>query len=125
MWHSCGVYPLENHFEGKSPQAIGLFHRYVKLIEKFGPFTVEPKKTGISFLVRVRFGGAVIRKNWLEARLWLKHPVKHPTLARTEKVTARDYVHYFRIRSAEDMDEAFIGLLGEAYAIGRQEHLMR
>jgi hypothetical protein len=118
-------YSLEKHFEGKSPGVIALYHRYVGLIEELGSITVEPKKTGISFLVRVRFAGAVLRKKWLEARLWLKHPVTHPTLRRVEKVGARDFIHYFRIEAAGDMDEQFISFLGEAYAVGTQEHLRR
>ena len=124
IWHSCVNYPLEKHFEGKSPEVIALYHHYLSLIENLGPVTVEPKKTGISFLVRVRFAGAVLRKKWLEARLWLKHPVEHPCLRRIEKVTARDFIHYFRIESVEDMDESFVSFLRESYAIGIQEHLL-
>jgi len=124
IWHSCVIYPLEKHFEGKSPEVIALYHHYVGLIEKFGPVTVEPKKTGISFLVRVRFAGAVLRKKWLEARLWLKHPVEHPRLRQVEKITARDFIHYFRIESVEDMDESFVSFLRGSYALGIQEHLL-
>jgi hypothetical protein len=124
IWHSCANYPLEKHFEGKSPDVIALYHHYLTLVEKSGPITVEPKKTGIAFLVRVRFAGAVLRKKWLEARLWLKHPVEHRCLRRIEKVSARDYIHYFRMASVEDMDEDFVSLLREAYAIGAQKHLL-
>jgi hypothetical protein len=123
IWHSCVNYPIDKHFEGKSPEVIALYRHYVGLIEKFGPVTVEPKKTGISFLVRVRFAGAILRKNWLEARVWLKHPVEHGALRRIEKVGPRDFIHYFRIETAHDMDEQFIGFLRESYAIGIQEHL--
>lgn len=124
IWHSCVNYPLEKHFEGSCPQVIALYHQYLDLVQKFGPVTVEPKKSGISFLVRVRFGGAVLRKKWLEARLWLKHPLQHPSLRRIERVGARDYIHYFRIESVSAMDEGFIGFLRESYAIGIQEHLL-
>jgi hypothetical protein len=121
IWHSCVNTPLEKHFEGKSPEVIALYYLYVSLIENIGPVTVEPKKTGISFLVRVRFAGAVLRKKWLEARLWLKHPIEHPALRRIDKVGPRDFIHYFRIETAEDMDELFIIFLRESYAIGMQE----
>ena len=123
IWHSCVNTPLEKHFEGKSPEVIALYLHYVSLIEQIGPVTVEPKKTGISFLIRVGFAGAVLRKKWLEARLWLKHPVTHASLRRMEKVGARDFIHYFRIGAVEDMDEGFIAFLRESYAIGIQEHL--
>jgi hypothetical protein len=102
---------------------ITLYHHYAGLIREFGPVTVEPKKSGIAFLVRVRFAGAVLRKKWLEARLWLKRPVEHPCLRRIEKVGARDHIHYFRIESITDMDESFTGFLRESYAIGIQAHL--
>jgi hypothetical protein len=124
IWHSCVNYPLEKHFEGKSPEVIALYHQYLGLIERFGPITVEPKKTGIAFLVRVRFAGAVLRKKWLEARLWLKHPVTHASLRRVEKVGPRDFIHYFRIETATDMDESFIDFLRESYSIGIQKDLL-
>ena len=79
------------------------------------------EKTGISFLVHVRFAGAVLWKKWLEARLWLKHPVEYPCLRRIEKVGPRDFIHYFRIQSVDNMDESFVSFLCESYAIGIQE----
>jgi hypothetical protein len=124
IWHSCANFPLEKHFEGTGPEVIALYHHYLALVKQFGPVTVEPKKTGISFLVRVRFAGAVLRKKWLEPRLWLKRPVEHPCLRRIEKVSPRDYIHYFRIDSADAMDEDFVRFLSEAYAIGTQKHLL-
>jgi hypothetical protein len=124
LWHSCINYPLEKHFEGKSPEVIALYHHYLGLIEKIGPVNVEPKKTGVAFLVRVRFAGAVLRKKWLEARLWLKHPVQHPSLRRIEKIGPRDFIHYFRIQSVGEMDESFVSFLRESYAIGIQEDFM-
>jgi hypothetical protein len=124
MWHSCINYPLEKHFEGKSSEVIALYHHYSSLIDKFEPVNVEPKKMGISFLVRVRFGGAVLRKKWLEARLWLKRPIQHPCLRRIEKVGSRDFIHYFRIQSVDEMDESFVSFLRETYAIGIQKDLM-
>jgi hypothetical protein len=124
IWHSCINYPLERHFEGKSPEVIALYHHYLGLIKEIGPVNVEPKKTGISFLVRVRFAGAILRKKWLEARLWLKHPVEHPCLRKIEKVGPRDFIHYLRIQALDEMDELFIGFLRESYAIGIQKDLM-
>ena len=123
IWHSCVNYPLEKQFEGKSSEVLALYHHYLDLVEQFGPVIIEPKKTGIAFLVRVRFAGAVLRRKWLEARLWLKHPIQHPCLRRIEKVGPRDFIHYFRIQSMDDMDESFVGFLREAYGIGIQEHL--
>jgi hypothetical protein len=124
-WHSCRNYSLAEHMEGKEARVVALYEQLVRQIGEFGPVIVEPKKTGVAFVVRVRFAGAVLRKRWLEARLWLKRPAQHPRLRRTEKIPPRDYIHYFRIESPDDLDPAFVELLGEAYSIGRQEHLRK
>jgi hypothetical protein len=57
MWHSCGNYDLEHHFEKRPPLVRDLFDRLRAVIEEIGPVTVEPQKTRIVFLVRVRFAG--------------------------------------------------------------------
>jgi hypothetical protein len=124
IWHSCINFPLEKHFEGKSPEVIALYHHYLGLIHKIGPVNIEPIKTRIAFLVRVRFGGAVLREKWLEARLWLKHSVQHPCLRRIEKVCPRDFIHYFGLSSVDEMGESFVSFLRESYAIRIQEDLM-
>jgi hypothetical protein len=121
IWHSSINYPLEKHFEGKSPEVTALYHHYLGLIQTIRPVNIELKEMGIAFLVRVRFGGAVLRKKWLEARLWLKHPVEHPCLRRIEKVGPGDFIHYFRIQSVDEMNESFVSFLRESYAIGIQK----
>lgn len=70
---------------------------------------------------RVRFAGAVVRKDWLDATMWLKRPVSHPLLVRTESFGNLGYGHHFRLCDPTDIDQAMIELLGEAYAIGQQD----
>jgi hypothetical protein len=70
---------------------------------------------------RVRFAGAVVRKDWLDAGMWLRRRITHPKLERTESFGALGYGHHFRLYGPEDIDEALVKLLGEAYAIGQQD----
>jgi hypothetical protein len=121
LWHSCGRYRLADHFRGKDPVVRQLFRRWLALARACGPVTVYAQKTRIIFQVRVRFGGAVTRRDWLEARLWLKRRVEHPALVRVESYGPLGYGHYFQLRSLADFDDALAALVGEAYAIGCQD----
>jgi hypothetical protein len=82
-------------------------------------------KNGIAFMVRVRFAGCQVRKDWLRCAVWLRRPVNSARIVRTERYTARDYGHYFEIRKAEDIDAEIVALLREAYDIGWQRHLVK
>jgi hypothetical protein len=122
LWHSCGTHSLDEHFVGKAPHLREVFDKYVALVRSFGPTTVYAQKTRIVFQVRVRFGGAAVRKNWVEGRIWLKRKATHRLVHRTESYGRLGYGLYFRLTSIADLDDpALAKLLREAYAIGCQE----
>ena len=73
------------------------------------------QKTRIVFQNRVRFAGAVVKKTWLDAGIWIRRPVEHPRLIRTEDFGRLGYVHHFRIESPADIDDALEKLMREAY----------
>ena len=66
IWHSCGRYELDGHFAGKDLLVRRMFDQLVRVARRCSPMTVYAQKTRIVFMVRVRFGGAVIRKLWLD-----------------------------------------------------------
>ena len=121
IWHSCGHYRLSDHFRGKPANLRATFDRYVAAAREYGPVTVYAQKTRIIMQGRVRFAGAVVRKDWLEARMWLRRAVSHPRLVRSESYGRLGYGHYFRVCQPDDIDSSLIKLLGEAYAIGQQQ----
>ncbi len=47
------------------------FRRWVDIARSCGPVTVYAQKTRIVIQARVRFAGAVVRQQWLDAALWL------------------------------------------------------
>jgi hypothetical protein len=120
MWHSCVRRSLEDHLSGKDPDVRRLFRSYLRLVRSLGPVTVYANKTGIVFQARVRFAGAVPRRQWLEGRLWLKRRVHDPRFYRIEAVTPRDHIYYFRIRKPHDLDARLEAYLREAYSVGLQ-----
>ena len=122
LWHSCGRYRLAEHFKGKPLVLRETFDRYVAAARRFGPVTVYAQKTRIVLQGRVRFAGAMVRKDWLDAGMWLRRRIKHPRLVRTESSGSLGYGHHFRLCEPADIDESLVKLLGEAYAIGQQSH---
>jgi hypothetical protein len=122
LWHSCSRHSLDEHFKGKDPLMRQLFDRYLALVRKCGPVTVYAQKTRIIFQVRVRFAGAVIKKNWIEGGVWLKRRVEHPRFFRIESPTPRDHIHRFRLTKLKEIDDELAEFIREAYAVGCQEH---
>src|SRR5437016_6321642 len=121
LWHSCGRYRLADHFRGKSPQLRETFDRFVELARKCGRVTVYAQKTRIVIQARVRFASAVVRKDWLDAGLWLKRRVEHPRLVRVEDFGRLGFGHHFRLARRTDVDGALAKLMREAHRIGEQD----
>jgi hypothetical protein len=121
IWHSCGRYRLADHFAGKPIVLRQTFDRYVAAARTHGTLTVYAQKTRIVMQGRVRFAGVVVRKDWLDAHIWLRRPIDHPRLVRTESYGSLGFVHRFRLEDPKDIDKAMIELLGEAYIVGQQD----
>jgi hypothetical protein len=117
-YHSCGNYNIDDHFAGKELVVRRIFEELMSAVEEFGPVTVYAQKTRIVFQARTRFVAIMPRKRWLTGQFWLKKQAEHPRIYRVEMFTYRDYGHMFRLLKPEDMDESFMELLHEAYALG-------
>lgn len=120
LWHSCGRYRLADHFAGKPAERRATFRRWVAVARSCGPVTVYAQKTRIVLQVRVRFAGAVVRRSWLDAHLWLRRRVQHPRLVHTEDFGRLGFGHRFRLERPRDIDAALVALMREAYVIGEQ-----
>lgn len=123
IFHSCARVPLAHHFAGK-PRARALFREFHRVVRSFGPVTVVSNRSGVGFMVRVRFAGCVgIAREWLRCGLWLRREVPSERWTRIERVTPRDTIYYFTLRDPADLDAGLRRLLREAYDIGCQRHL--
>jgi hypothetical protein len=125
LWHSCGTVDLESHFAGKPPERRATFDSYVALARACGPITVYAQKTRIVIQARVRFAGAVVRRGWLDAGMWLRRRAAHPRLRRVEDLGRDGYVHRFRLTAPAECDAALAALMREAYRVGTQEAAAR
>jgi hypothetical protein len=78
--------------------------------------TVYAQKTRIVFQARVRFAGAVVHNDWLDASLWLKRRVEHSCLHRIESFGRLGYGIHFRLTKLTDVDRDLEVLMREAHA---------
>ncbi len=123
LWHSCGQYELQDHFEGKLPAVQATFDRLVAAVEACGPVTMYAQKTRIVFMDRVRFAGVITRKRFLYFSLWLRRRVEHPRLHKVEVFGPDSFGHRFRLERAAEIDPQLEALICEAYEVGRQRHV--
>lgn len=115
LWHSCGNYRLADHFKNRSLVVRQLFNQWRALARACGPVTVYAQKTRIVFQARVRFAGAVVHNDWLDAALWLRRPVEHRCLHRVESFGRLGYGIHFRLATSTDIDKDLELLMREAY----------
>jgi hypothetical protein len=121
MWHACSQHKLDEHFKGKDARVHELFNAWLAFLKQFGEVIIIPQKARVIFHARTRFAGAVVRKTWIECGFWLKRPIRDERFQRVEKVTARDYVHYFRLTDESQLDSTLKEYLREAYEVGWQK----
>jgi hypothetical protein len=120
LWHSCARHRLADHFAGKPPSLLATFRRWTAIARACGPVTVYAQKTRIVIQARVRFAGAIVRRRWVDASLWLKRRVNHPRLHRIEDFGRLGYGIHFRLAAPADIDAGLETLMREAYAAARR-----
>jgi hypothetical protein len=81
----------------------------------FGPVSVYAQKTRIVIQARVRFAGAVVRSDWLDAAIWLRRQASHPKLHRVESFGKAGYGLHFKLERPEDIDKELSRLIREAH----------
>ena len=118
------AWTVERHLQGKPPEVIALYHRFIELAQACGPFSYAVAKTAITLKgTRRGFAGAVLGERALRGYLDLPRLVQDARITRSAPYTKRLYVHHFRIDSPGQLDNQFAGWLGEAYQVGAGAHL--
>jgi hypothetical protein len=115
---------VERHLDGKTENVVAMYRCFIGIVEACGPFTHSVTKTAITLKGSRRgFAGLVPRKASLNGYLDLQRRVEDPRILRSSPYTKLLYVHHFRLTAPLELDEEFVGLIGEAYAVGQGAHL--
>jgi hypothetical protein len=123
MWHSCRVVELDAHLTGKPPAIRELFDAWRAFVEQFGEFTVLPQKTRICFQTRVRFAGAIVRRDYVQCTFWLKRRLEKPPalFEPVEFIPPRYFIYRFRLTDPRQLrTRGLRGLVRESYELGWQ-----
>jgi hypothetical protein len=124
--HTCAALgDLDRLFDGTDPAVRETFDRIVAAVRACGPVSVLPEKTRIALHVRMSFAALMPRRHWLNGHLVLARRVDSTRFTRIETYSPRNVLHAFRLTAPAEVDGEFAAWLGEAYRVGRQEHLDR
>ena len=116
--------PIETHLDGADPAAVALFERFHEFVDACGPTTLRVTKTSITFKgTRRGFAGVRPRGTGIGGYLDLQREAAHPAIRSVAPYTTRLFVHQFRVDDPAQLDDAFAGLVAEAYAVGAGEHV--
>lgn len=118
------TWTVEDHLAGKPEQSVAMFHRFIELVERCGPFTYSPSKTTVTLKGSRRgFAGARPTDTGLTVYLDLQRPIDSSRVRNVSPYTKRLWVHHLRLTSIDELDDEVAGWVREAYAVGAGEHL--
>jgi len=125
QFHFCTRITVRQYLKGRTPLALSLYRKFVKLARCCGPVIIFANKTRIGFQVRMAFADVMLKRNWLDAYVILARRLENPRFTKIETLSPRNHIHYFRIHSPEELDDEVLAWLREAYRVGQQKHLQR
>ena len=115
---------VERHLSGKPVHVVALYHRFIELAEACGPFTYAVAKTAVSLKgTRRGFAGAVLTMSSLDGHFDLQRQLSDPRIRRSSPYTRRLFVHHFRVKSLDELDDEFGRWMAEAHAVGQGAHV--
>ena len=122
--HTCALLgAVDDHFRSGAPEVRATFDAILVAARGFGPVRVLAEKSRIAFQVRMSFAAFMPRRRWLNGHLVLARTVDSPRFRSVQTFSPRNVLHTFRLFHPDEVDEEFVGWLGEAYAVGAQRHL--
>jgi len=112
MWHSCGSFDLDHHFDGKSEKVRTVFDRLVTTLRSAaGEFEIVPQKTRICFMTETRFANCRTLKSGLVLSFGLPYVVDDPKIRRAKDEGSNWIVHEVRLDDESDIDDALLDWL--------------
>ena len=119
--HSCGRHTVEDFMAGKGEMAWSYWNALCRMVGTCGPYTVVANKTGIGFMVRVRFAGVrAVSDRGMSLFFWLKQRVDSPRFRKVEYFGGRDWGYHVRVTSPDELDGEVQRWLCLAYEVGCQ-----
>jgi hypothetical protein len=114
---------VEDQLRGKPPQVIELFQRFMAAVDACGPVDVRADRKVIVLHGSKRiFGSVRMGKDGLRGHLNLPYHVDDRRFPLVEPLTRQLYFHRFLLRELAELDDRFVGWIGEAYEVGQGKY---
>lgn len=115
---------VDDHRRGQPAEVAALFDRFMAAVQACGSVEVQPLERQIVLHGRRRiFASVRPTTQGLRGHLNLARCVEDPCFTKVEPLTKRLFFHRFILSSLAQLDDEFVGWIGEAYAIGQGAHL--
>lgn len=108
---------LDALFAGKDVTVRAIYDRLLEVLQTFGPFKEEPKKTSIHLVNASGFAGVHPRKSFLYLNIRMARPLQEERIAKSEQTSRSRYHNEVKITSPEEVDAELVSWLKEAYAL--------
>jgi len=114
--HSCVIYPLDKHFEGKQDIAKPLFEELVKRIEKnIGKIKIESLPCCIHLVSDYTFGAVWALKDRIRIDFRVDHKLERSDIQKEVKMSENRYLYFFDVKDKKEIDEELLSLLRQSY----------
>ena len=109
------AYTELDHLKEKDAIVKKIYNHLINELQKFGPITIEPKKTSIHLVNRFGFAGVYTRSNYINLEFQLSHKLGNKRISKIEQVSTNRFHHSTRLETEKDIDKELLSWLKEAY----------
>ena len=106
---------LDEYFSTGPPHERPVFDAVMAHLEEVGPVHVEPVSVGIFLKRSQTFAQLRPMQRWVAVSFSLPHRAQHRTITRKVEAYGGRYWHVANVPGAEQVDDALLALLTEAY----------
>ena len=106
---------LEEYFSTGPAREKPIFEAVMAHVSTLGPVHVEPVAVGIFLKRASTFAELRPMSKWEALSFTLPRPARHPAIRRQVIEYHGKYYHVANVGSPDDLDDALLGLLTEAY----------
>jgi Domain of unknown function (DUF5655) len=119
--HSCRIFPLEQHFEGKLQSKL-LYEKFKQaVIKQVGHFKTESLECCIHFVSTFTFAAVKIFKDKIRVDFSLSRKLKNKRIDQFLQMSANRYLYYMDIGAVDEIDEELIKWIKEAHDRKREQ----
>ena len=112
MWHSCGIFDLDHHFDDKPEVVRAVFDKLVAAMKQsVGKFEIVPQKTRICFMTQTRFANCRTQKGGVVLSFGLPQTIDDPRIRRAKDEGSQWIVHDVLLQAPSDIDKQLLDWL--------------